>query len=452
MASLNILQKVQTYQKYSAAYLQNYYCFVSNANKKFENFQNITGNLGSSVGFKLPDRFVKSNGLMATFGGYEQRIKNISVTQSANVSFSVTNEERIFNVDKTGEQYMKEAGASAVQEFGSGVEQDLALNAISGVVDSFIDSQTYGQKNYLSGPYRFYRTGITNGKIDPIGGYTELAKMITKFKTIGHASDIKVYLPDITIPNIIGTGLNQFTPKRSDETTMSWAIGKYGYPEVEYLQSNLLPTHIAGTVGNEAVNHTLTVVSTNDPTGNKVTEITFSGATASDLNAIKYGDLFESVDDVSGYPDLRWLTHIGHHVTTEPVQFRVIADAIAGGDTNVVVKLYSGMDGYLSSVSGRNQNINTNIVAGMKFRVMPSHRAGLIISDNALLLAMPQLPEQSPFITANAYDDDSGVSLRMTYGSKFGENQKGIIYDGIWGSLAIPEYCERILLPVNSNL
>ena len=92
--------------------------------------------------------------------------------------------------------------------------------------------------------------------------------------------------------------------------------------------------------------------------------------------------------------------------------------------------------------------MNNNIVAGMKVRVMPSHRAGGIISDNALYIAMPRLPDQDPFKSSAEYDAETGVSMRFSYGSKFGENQKGIIYDCLWGSTLVPEYSSRILLPL----
>ena len=73
---------------------------------------------------------------------------------------------------------------------------------------------------------------------------------------------------------------------------MSWEVGDFGTPLVSYYQSNLMPIHVSGNTG---VNqHTLTVVSTNDPTGQNVTQITlYSGAAASDANAVFAGDLFQ---------------------------------------------------------------------------------------------------------------------------------------------------------------
>ena len=49
MAITNYLVQVQTYQNSGLAYLENVNCFISNANKKFQGFNDFTGNLGSTV-------------------------------------------------------------------------------------------------------------------------------------------------------------------------------------------------------------------------------------------------------------------------------------------------------------------------------------------------------------------------------------------------------------------
>jgi hypothetical protein len=84
----------------------------------------------------------------------------------------------------------------------------------------------------------------------------------------------------------------------------------------------------------------------------------------------------------------------------------------------------------------------------MKIVVLPSHRAGAIVGGNALFLAMPMLPEEVPFPTANKTDPDSGVSMRMYYGSLFGQNQRGFVHDAIWGSTLVDEYSMRLVFPL----
>jgi hypothetical protein len=84
----------------------------------------------------------------------------------------------------------------------------------------------------------------------------------------------------------------------------------------------------------------------------------------------------------------------------------------------------------------------------MQIKALPNHRAGLIVGGNALYIGMPRLPEEVPFPTANKSDSDTGVSIRMYYGSLFGQNQRGFVHDVIWGSTLVDEYAMRVVFPV----
>lgn len=84
----------------------------------------------------------------------------------------------------------------------------------------------------------------------------------------------------------------------------------------------------------------------------------------------------------------------------------------------------------------------------MQVTFLPSHRAGMVVGGDAFYIAMPQLPDQRPFDTANEYDPETAVSLRMTYGSILGANQKGIIYDETHGSLVVKQYSMRVIVPL----
>jgi hypothetical protein len=429
----NTLQQVITYQESSLAYLQNACCFINEANTKFKDFENREANLGSSITFDLPPRYTTADSLIATFQPSTQRIQTLTASQSANTSYAFSAQQFIFNV----EQYMEQFGKSAVQELASKVEIDVAKNAISGV-----RNQLTGSLQTDSGPYRFFGDGET-----AINNYQQLAQMIANFKNYGSVqTGIKVFLPDTIIPAIIGSGLNQFAPERNNKDAMSWELGSFGAPPVDYYQSNLLPIQIAGTVGNEAVvaDRQLTVVSTNDPTGQNITQITLSGATASDLDAIKSGDLGQFVDNVSSFNNLRFLTFIGHNPSAQPVQIRVTADAEANVSGNVTISITPA----LVSAAGATQNLNYAIEAGMKIQFMPSHRAGVVIGGEALFLAMPKLPPVPPFDSSSKSDSNTGVSMRMYYGSLFGQNQQGFVNDVLWGSTLVPEYSMRILFRV----
>jgi hypothetical protein len=432
----NILQQVQTYQRSSLGLLLNLCCHISTANTKFKDFDKIQANLGSTVTFDLPPRFTTAAGLVASFEPAVQRVLQLVCDQANNTSFAVTAQQRIFNLEKGEEDYMRVFGKSAIAELANLVEANIALNWDSGVV-----SQLDGSSNTFSGPYRFYGDGVS-----ALSSYQQLAQAVMLFKNYGAVAEgMKIYLPDTVIPAIVGNGLNQFVPNRNDEIAMSWEVGDFGTPLVKYYQSNLMPIHVSGDTGVNA--QTLTVISTNDPTGQNVTQITVSGATASDANAVFAGDVFQFKDGVSGQPNMRYLTFIGHQVSANPVQFRATANAAANGSGDVTISITPA----LNWAGGANQNVNNPIVAGMQLLTFPSHRCGGILGGEALFMAMPQLPEQSPYDTANEYDPETGASLRLTYGSLFGQNQTGMIYDETHGSVIVPEYSMRFLVPLSQG-
>ena len=433
----NILTQVQTYQRSSLGLLLNLCCHIATANTKFKDFDKIQANLGSTVTFDLPPRFTTTAGLVASFEPAVQRILQLVCDQANNTSFAVTSQQRIFNLEKGEEDYMRVFGKSAIAELANLVEGNIALNWDSGVT-----SQLTNIQNTYSGPYRFFGNGST-----AISSYQQLAQAIMFFKNYGAVAEgIKVYLPDTVIPAIVGNGLNQFAPERNNDIAMSWEVGDFGTPVAHYYQSNLMPIHVSGDTGVNG--DTLTVISTNDPTGQNVTQITVSGASVvSDSNAVFAGDVFQFKDGVSGQPNMRYLTFIGHFPSANPVQFRATANAASNGSGNVVLSITPA----LNWAGGANQNLSNPIAAGMQILTFPSHRCGGILGGEALFMAMPQLPEQSPYDTANEYDPETGASLRLTYGSLFGQNQTGMIYDETHGSVIVPEYSMRYLVPLSQG-
>lgn len=412
----NILQAVQTYQKSSLGLLLNQMVFTSIANTKFKEFNETFAptNLGSTVTFDLPPRFYPRDTLVVdSFDGVQQRVQSLTVNYQKNVNYVVTDPERIFNLDVN--DYMDVFGKSAMAELGNAVESEIA-NAL------------------IYSPYRFYGDGTT-----PINSYGQLATANAYFRNYGAVNDtLDVVLPDLAVPGIINTGLNQFATNRNNDDANSWELGAFN--RANYYQSNLLPIHTSGTLGNAGT--TLTVVSTNDPTGANITEITFSGA-GTDASAVFENDLLYFLDNVSGQPDVRYRTFIGHKVSGNPVQVRITSDA-ASSAGNVTVAITPA----LSVTPGRNQNLSTNIVAGMQAKIVPSHRRGVIMGGKPLFTALPKLPDQAPFPTSNLMDDESKVALRMTYGTIFGKAEQGIIYDVIFGYTLVPEYSMALIFPL----
>lgn len=441
-ATTNVLQQVQEYNLSMLGYLENITPMFANTNKRFKDFQNKIANLGSSTTYDKPTRFGSGTGLVVQFQSAVQRVGTLTCDQAFNVSYGFTAQERIFNVEKDVASYMREFGKGAVEQIGTLIESNLSLNAISAVpVNSIVNGQTVptGALHTESGPYRFFGNGI-----NPINSFQQLDQMIENFVEFGVAKgELECYLPNIIFPAIVGNGLNQFVPDRNDEIANSWEIGMFGAPRCKFMKSNLLPTHTSGTIGNNGT--TLTVTSTNDPTGQSISQITCSGASGS-ADTLLSGDLGQFQDGVSGKTNLRFLTYIGGRQTGQPVQIRITANAASSGG-NITFNIFPSL-----TISTAPQDdkiaINSNIVSGMQLKFLPTHRAGLLTGGNAFFLSMPKLPTQEPFPTSSEIDPEIGASLRMTSGALFGQNFQGSIIDETHGSQAEPDYCMRVAIPV----
>lgn len=438
-APQNILQNVQTYQKAELAFLLNSFCGINLANKKFRNFNDLTANLGDTVTFDLTPRYITYNGLVITNQPSVQRVQSLVCSQASNTSAAYTDQQFIFNV----REYMDRFGEAAMKELGSNIESDILKNVVSGVRINDPQNSNFGSLQVNSGPYRFYGDGVTQ-----INSFGQLAQALANFRAYGAATNkVRGILPMDAVPAIISTGLQQFAMNRNNELANSWELGRFS--ECDWYQSNLLPIHVSGTIGDTAApNNIMTVVSTNDPTGANVTQITFTEPTGgTDANAIKAGDLFQFNDGVAGKPNMRFLTFIGHQVSSQPVQFRATADAATvAGTVTVSVQTINGVG--LVWAQNQNQNINNAIQAGMKVTPLPSHRAGLIYSGDQFYLAMPKLPDESPFVTVSMMDSDSGAAIRHYYGSQFGQNVRSYVRDAIWGSTLVSENCMRLIFPL----
>lgn len=433
----NTLQQVQTYQESLLPLFENMCCFASNANARFKDFQTKTGNLGQTITFDIPPNSVSADGLVASFQASAQLVQTLTCDQAKNVARAFTNQQEVFNLD--ADNYKEKFGKADVLELANSIEANLAKNADSSVpvmtVNANGQSIPTGALHTESGPYRFYGDGIT-----PINSYQQLQQAVTNFKQLGTVDNIKIFLPSKAVPAVIGSGHNQFVPRRNDETAMSWELGEFGTPRVQYYESNLLPLHESGVIGNSSgAAQLLTVVSTNDPTGQNVTQINCTTAVTNETDAIFAGDVGQFTD-----PTLRYLTKYAHAVTSEAVQIRMTADASSTG-ANITIDITPA----LVWAPGSAQNINKPITPGMTIEIQPNHRCGLLVAGNAFYLAMPMLPDEDPFPTANKNDPDTGLSMRMYYGTAFGQNQRGMVTDAIWGSTIVPYYSLRLLFPTN---
>lgn len=397
------------------AFLQNLNCFIGTVNTKFKDFDRLTANLGDTVTFDLPPRFTTTNSLVANFQPADQRVQPLTVDQQISTSYAFTDQQFIFNV----RDYMEKFGKAAIAEIGAKIEANVALNCVTA-------------------PFRFYGDGII-----PINTYNLLAQALAMFRNFGAATNnTKGYLSDIAVPAIVGTGLNQFAIDRNNKAANSWELGAFS--KCDWYQSNLLPVHIAGDVGNNGALMTVTAV--NLDANGAVISIQFlvAGAPGIDANAIRLYDKIQFNDGVAGQTNMRFRTFIGHEVSSAPVQFRATANAATDGASLVTIPIYPP----LQANATNGQNINVPVQVGMTANVLPNHRAGLITSGDPFFLAMPALPNETPYPTGNSYDPETGVSLRQYYGSLFGQNVRGMIHDAIWGSTLVPEYSMSVIFPM----
>lgn len=427
---VNVLQQVRTYNDAKLGALLNQNCFIPTLNTMFKDFE-VAKNLGDTVDIELPNRATTGRGLVVTFNGVNQTYQPLKVDQAAYSANAFTSQQFIFGAD----EYMTKFGMARVMELGAEIEANVALNATSSVpVMNIVNGQSVptGALHTESGPFRFFGDGVT-----ALNSFQQLARMEALFRNYGAASGpLDVYLDDLTPVEIVGSGLTQFVPMRNEEIANSWDLGTYKGSNARYYKSNLLPIHTAGNAGNEG--DTLTLVSTNDPTGNAVTQLTFSGI-STDVGAFKSGDLLQFDVDTG----LVYLTYVGHKPSRNLVQIRVTADADATAGTATIA-----ITPTLKWQPGLTQNLNAPLVAGMTAAALPTHRAGLVVGGKCFYLAMPALPDMRPYDTNTSTDKETGVSLRNYFGSGFGNNQMGYVDDSIWATTLWPEGCMRLVLPV----
>ncbi len=441
---LNILQNVQLYLRSYLALQQNYTAIINTANTRFSSFNHMPGNLGSSVTFDQPPRAIASNGLIADAQPAQQIVHTLTVDQAQNAAIAMNAQQIIFNMKNApGGDYREVFGESMVAEIAARMEITGMDNFISNVrpmTQSGGTTIVSSIGNYLSGPRRFFGDGVT-----PFNSYQQLAQAIMLGRTVGQAgSETKVYVPDFIIPQVVQSGLNQMVLERNDETAMSWQVGSWGSPRNHMFQSNLVQTHISGMTG--VLNQTLTVVSTNDPTGQAVTQITVSGATASDPQAVLAADLFRFIH-TDGYADVHELTYFGHAESIAPYDLRAAANAAADVSGNVIITLSEP----INWAGGINQNVGTPIVAGMRLRTNASHKGAGIVFGNSLYLAMPELPEEYPFDSVTETDPNSKASFRLSFGAELGKNNSQTILYQISGWFLVPAYSTRILIPLTQT-
>ena len=443
-SAANFFINVQTWIPDELALLRNLHCAIATFNKEISSPADYPANLGDTVNLQIPPRPRSGTGLVATMHGVEQLLHPFVIDQAAHSAYPHNAQQYIFNLEKN--KYLEKVAKSEIADLAEQVEANLLTMANSScpVMTLNEDNQSVptGALHVESGPFRCFGDGRT-----AINSFQQLAQLDKNFKNFGVAPGRRqLYLPDIYIPAIIGSGLSQFTPKRGDETSQTWELGSFsGSPDVDCYTSNYLPTQVAGDVGK--TNKLLTVVGTTLDSNGNVIAIEFSGAGTSISKSLRAGDILTFQDGVSGFSNMRFMQYTGNIVSQQPVQMRVQNDVDSDGSGHVEVAIIPGLA--VGQTSSMAQKINQTIQAGMQVRSTADHVCGLLVSGKAAYFSSPKLPDTSPFHSASERDEETGLSLRVYYADIPFKNTRGYVHDLIWSSTGIPHYMERVAFPVS---
>ena len=375
---------------------------LANANTTPSKLLNGPGNRGTIAQYFKQGRSSAVASLDSQFEGTNDRPPGIiNVNRPASASLSMTDSEVTYDIkDSYGgiPRYLK----PKLRELGQFINNDVA---------DILRTKTW----------RFYGDPAT-----PISTYFDLMSATTKLRLYGSTSGMaKAFIPSSIVPTIVQAGMADFTMKRGDKDAYNWELSNSN--DTDFYRCDFLPEQIAGTVGQTGT--VLTVVSTVVDANGGVIQILFSGAAASDPDAIRAGDKFQFNDSVAGQPNLRLVQFVGHGAIPHFVQNCALTNAASDGAGNVLVTLVEP----LQAASGQLQNINNQIVAGMQVKFLHSHVVGMIMQGDPLMLAFAPLEKKEPFMSASVTDPDTQVSLRLTYASEPFNSVFGWSYNALYG-------------------
>lgn len=432
VAPVNYLPDTITKQQGCMALLENYgpFCSPEIMNMRFREFNKTAiNNYGNAVSISVPPRYISQGSLVvnnwqSSATEFETLICGVEDTENpddstvAAIPLAFDAQEITFQV----ENWMDDFGRSAVAEIATRVQAQVASNILNS--------------------YRYF--GDVSGSM-LINSYGQLDKARRKLNNYGSALGRRIMIiPDTAASDILNNGLDQFAIDRGNEDANSWKIAAQA--DTTYYTSNLLPQQIAGVAGQDQISLTLTAIS---PDGTQLT-LTGAGTTA---NAALKNDILKI--DYLNQTNLVYLTYIGHRPSQQRPSVRITADADSVGDVMTVFvdpPLIVAGTPNLNPAANLNVNPATALGgSGVACQIINSHTAGILWGGDPFYLAMPPLPDQSPYTTANQYDERSGVSIRLTRGAKLGGNTYGYVLDGQWGALLVARYTERLIFPLDGG-
>lgn len=424
----NVLQSVQTFNESDLSLMHAMLVSGEVFNTQYLEFNKLPKNLGATAKFQKPLKVksVSSLNVINDFQAINQDYVTLTVDQQEAVPLAMTAEDIVLY---DLERYVDHMGMPIVTQLATVVDRNcMAI----GEEKPFLVYQ--GNLDYAA-------TVMTPSNIVDI---KELPKIEAQFENFGMTSDkIKCVLPNMTVPNLINTGLNQFVTSRNDDLAQSWMLGSYSH--TEYFRSNQLKTHVSGLGGQGGYTFTVTTVS---PDGKTIT-FTSSGPATETGTFKKYDTLiFDPTGASTGGTPLRYFGSAYSAPSANWVAVNVQADADTIGGSVTVTVSPALVGPTIAAATGVRQNINLDIDAPFTARALNSHVCAYQVANNAAWLAMPPLPNTMPYPSSSKVDDVSKLSMRMYYGFIPFENEYGYSWDVIWGRNCDEERISKIALPI----
>lgn len=414
VSSVNQVVNVVSLNRSMLAKLLNNCVAVNTANRKYDYVMTIpgqNGQYGRTLQYTVPPDAVIQYTLGVNFTNTNFPTRTISVDRYRSAAYAFNMSDYQFNT----RTFMQDYGSAHAAALGQSVESDILTVAV---------------KNC----YRYFGDGINS-----IGSFQQMALATTIMTERGDAEQKKAYISATMDTQMVSSGMNLFRPVTNDQMGKKWTVGNY--QDVDYYKSRRLPILYAGNAGNDQL--TLTVLSFVQDADGFVTQITFSGAGTTDPEAIHKYDKATFLDNVSGFPNIRFMAKYDPVPVDAPVQFMATAASGSDGSGHVSVNIFPG----LKASTGLGQNISSPIQVGMQVTFLPTCRLGFMTMGDALYLVNPPLPDQDPYKTSFVRDPNSGVGLQMVTGAQFNSGDLGNIHRIWYGYDLVPDYGYALAIP-----
>ncbi len=430
---------VQAYNADKALpYLYNNLGTVRTLNLEYEGWTRPEqyGTRGDKFSVKIPTRLSVQSGLTfdasaAGFGDYQERQMTISADQKKFVPYAISTPER-----------------ATFNEKGL-----LNTNAKSALENIATEMDAFAAERVAFTGYRAF--GDFNVQADQMTTVGEVTNASAIFRSFGACEASYYTVPDGVGAKIVQSGLQQFTIDRNNELAMKGELGKLnGVRNMTFMESNVLPVHIAGTASVRTVNfsdgYNITAVVVTAPSNNVTssqagtTVISLSGGTNGDT--IVLNDMID-IGFLNTANPLLFQTFNGYKTSEQKVQGRVtVGGTFAGGILDITIEPALTFD---ATNVDPTRNLNRAIINGTDtLRVAKSHRAGLIYHGMYGAFVCPPLGDEDPYKTGYIKLPEIPISCRSYYGAVLGAATKVFIHDVIYGFGGAAEGLGRILLSI----